>query len=90
VYPDLLARKIALKTDSFQKYSITQVSANKLCIVIDCIEVDRIETEQIFKSTIADFLSELRIENVEYEFQKQQDQIVGNKTRKIKRLHYEN
>jgi putative adenylate-forming enzyme len=90
VYPDLLARKIALKTDSFQKYSITQVSANELCIEIDCIEVDRIETEQIFKSTIADFLSELGIENVEYEFQKQQDQIVGNKTRKIKRLHYEN
>ena len=25
VYPDLLARKIALKTDSFQKYSIIQV-----------------------------------------------------------------
>ncbi len=90
VYPDLLARKIALKTDSFQKYSIIQVSANKLCIEIDCAEDYRIEIEHVFKSTIADFLSELGIENVEYGFQKQQNQIVGNKTRKIKRLHYEN
>ena len=90
VYPDLLARKIALKTDSFQKYSITQVSTNKLSIEIDCAEDVRIETEHVFKSTIGDFLGELGIENVEYEFQKQQNQIVGNKTRKIKRLHYEN
>jgi len=90
VYPDLLARKIALKTDSFQKYLITQVSANKLSIEIDCTEDDRIEAEHVFKSTIGDFLGELGIENVEYEFQKQQNQIVGNKTRKIKRLHYEN
>lgn len=90
VYPDLLARKIALHTDSFQKYLITQVSANKLEIEIDCADDEWVETCKGFEAVIYQFLNELGIINIEFQFNKYQTQILGNKTRKIKRLSYEN
>lgn len=90
VYPDLVARKIAMNTDSFQKYTITQVGDNQLQIGIDCPDSDWNQTRTIFQSVLNTLLNDLGISDTEYEFHHNPKQIPGTKTRKIKRLTHEN
>jgi putative adenylate-forming enzyme len=86
VYPDLLARKIALFTDSFQKYTIKQIGSNQLQISILCPDSEWIEIKTVFHSVISSFFDELGIQNIKYEFLHNPKEIYGNKTRKIFRL----
>ena len=90
VYPDLVTRKIAMHTDSFQKYTITQMSSNELQIEIDCPEKKWIDTKNIFESVLNNLFNELGIKEVEYQFYNKPIHSPGNKIRKIKRLNYEN
>lgn len=86
VYPDLLARKIALFTDSFQKYTITQFGKKQLKISILCPDSEWIEMKTIFYNVVNSFLNELGIHDVQYEFEHNPKEINGIKTRKIVRL----
>lgn len=85
LYPDLLARKIALFTDSFQKYTITQTEQNLLKISIVCPNSEWIEMKTIFYNVVNSFLNELGIHDVQYEFEHNPKEIKGIKTRKIVR-----
>lgn len=85
VYPDLLARKIAMFTDSFQKYTITQIAPNQLQISIICPNSEWIEIKTIFHNVVNSFLNDLGIQNIQYEFVHNPKEIKGIKTRKIVR-----
>ncbi|MEY3499533.1 MAG: hypothetical protein RL308_1202 [Bacteroidota bacterium] len=86
VYPDLLARKIALFTDSFQKYTITQHGTNQLQISIVCPDSKWSEMKTIFHNVVAGYLNDLGIQDTVYAFVHNPKEINGIKTRKIVRL----
>lgn len=86
IYPDLIARRIALFTDSFLKYTITQNNSKQLLINIQCSETEWINTKTNFKNGIESILSEFKVKDIELIFQNNQKEIVGNKNRKIIRL----
>jgi putative adenylate-forming enzyme len=90
VYPDIIARKIAMHTDDFQKYAITQIGPNLLEIVIACEKTDWVNTKNIFQSVLQTLFDELSIANTEFRFHQNKVNLSGNKTRKIKRLVDEN
>lgn len=88
VYPDIIARKIALHTDNFLKYMITQTGPKNLRICIET-ETGRFEEcKKIFQNTLEELFNEYGIMNIEFKFENKIDTIQGNKTRKINRLHY--
>jgi putative adenylate-forming enzyme len=86
VYPDLLARKIALCTDRFQKYTITQVTENRLQICIFCSDSTWIEVKTAFHKVISNFFNELGISEIDYEYLHNPKEVAGAKNRKIVRL----
>ena len=90
IFPDLIARRIALKTNAFTRYTITQVSAHQLEIGIEC----ELKDFEILQSQLEIVLNTLFLENgisaIEYVFKNEIAHIQGNKLRKIKRLSYEN
>jgi putative adenylate-forming enzyme len=90
VYPDLIARKIALCTDNFQKYTIEQVGPQTLHIGIDCTALDFEANKSLFQSALNTLFSDFGIHEIQYRFENKTAIIVGNKTRKIKRAQYEN
>lgn len=90
VYPDLIARKIALHTDSFQLYSIEQTGAKELHINIACNEVDFENTSTLFKNLLTALFKDFGITEIDYHFENKKANNQGNKNRKIKRLYHEN
>ncbi len=90
VYPDLIARKIALVTDSFQKCTIEQVGNKTLKISIECKNEEFKNTCNLFQNTLNELFNELGINEIEFHFEPKIANVTGNKTRKIKRLVHEN
>lgn len=89
VYPDLIARRIAMQTDEFQKYTIEQVGQNTLNIGIDG-DADNFEsTKTVFKNVLDSLFAEIGIFGIQYHFKNKTALVAGNKTRKIKRIRYE-
>lgn len=83
IYPDLIARRISLFTDSFMKYTITQNHSNQLLINVQCLEEDWIETKANFKIGIESILRDFEVKDIELIFLNNLEEIVGNKNRKI-------
>ncbi len=90
VYPDLIARKIALETDAFQKYTIVQTAEKRLDIGIACETNDFEALKKAFTAVLNTLLAKHQIQNVIYVFDNKITHITGNKTRKIRRLIHEN
>lgn len=90
VYPDLISRRIALKTDSFNKYTITQTGPMELLIGIECEQTNYDSLTNDFQSVLVTLFEEFGISEVKYDFQNNVDYTTGNKLRKIKRLNYGN
>lgn len=89
IYPDLISRRIALKTDVFTKYTITQTGKMKLTIGIECNQIDYASLTCDFKSVLDLLFEEFGITEVKYEFQNSIDYSLGNKLIKIRRLQHE-
>ncbi len=89
IYPDLIARKIALHTDDFQKYTLEQTNQNTLNIGIDCRTDDFEMLQKLFKTVLNELFASFGVENINYNFKNKTSIIVGNKNRKIKRINYE-
>lgn len=89
IYPDIIARKIALHIDDFQKYIITQTGNNKLKIYIETSNQDFEKCTIIFQNVLEDLFNDLNIRDIDYQFENKIDLIVGNKTRKIIRIKHE-
>jgi putative adenylate-forming enzyme len=89
VYPDLIARTIAIHTNEFQKYTIEQVGTNALHIGIDGEPEVFESTSALFKTVLERLFNEQGIRNTEYGFSPQISKITGGKLRKIKRSHHE-
>jgi putative adenylate-forming enzyme len=90
VYPDLIARKIAMHTDSFQQYEIEQIGAKELHINIACDSADFETNTTVFTSILNELFKGLGISEIHYQFENKIATIKGNKARKIKRLYHEN
>ncbi len=90
VYPDLIARKIAMHTDSFQQYEIEQTGAKELCINIACDSTDFESNKTIFTSILNELFKGFGITEIHYQFESKIATNKGNKTRKIKCLYHEN
>lgn len=90
VFPDLIARRIAIATNNFQKYSITQISKNKLEICIESEETEWEQTKICFDNALNSLLNEQGIIGTILEFKKNITIMQGQKLRKIKRNIYEN
>lgn len=90
IFPDVLARKIALETDAFLKYEITQFQENKVLINLDCENAQLNDLKKIFLNVFRDIQLENKSETeIEFEFEHKTITPNGNKLRKIKRT-YEN
>jgi len=85
VYPDLIARRIAIRTNSFQKYSINQTGPKKLLIGIECSDLDWLSTKKIFQEALDQLLNENDIFDIQYHFEHNPSFPEGEKMRKIKR-----
>lgn len=86
IYPDLLARRIALATNDFVQYQIKQVNKTDLQIAIET-KNDTFETAKAkFEEVILELLAEKGIANVTLIFSNKIDIIAGNKLRKIYRV----
>ena len=86
IFPDVLARRIALETDSFLKYEIIQVTSNRLQINLDCELHEFEQLKEIVKKAILNLQKEhTSVKNIEFEFQKISIIPNGNKHRKIRR-----
>ncbi len=89
VYPDIIARKIALSTNNFQKYSISQLGRKKLEVCIESKDSESGTLKQVFEETILSLLADQGIYNIELIFKNKVTVIQGNKMRKIKRINNE-
>ena len=83
IYPDLIARRIAIQTNNFQNYTITQIGQQALEIKLECEEKDAEITQDAFKKAINELLKEHGINSFSLEFKMQQVRVPGNKLRKI-------
>jgi putative adenylate-forming enzyme len=90
VFPDLIARRIALETDNFQQYTIEQIGHSDLLINIICSSKDFIENIDLFKTILMDLFKDLGIKEIQFQFENNTKKITGIKSRKIKRAPYEN
>ena len=90
IYPDLISRRIALKTDVFTKYTITQTGPMKLEIGIECNQTVYDSLKIDFQAVLHTLFEEFGVSNVKYDFHNSVDYSTGNKLRKIKRLNYGN
>jgi len=90
VYPDLIARRIALQTDNFQKYTIEQIGPSDLLINIICSSEDLSENINHFKYILLKLFKDLGINEINFQFENNLKNIMGEKNRKIKRTFYEN
>jgi putative adenylate-forming enzyme len=89
IYPDLIARRIALKTDAFTKYTIIQTGKMMLTIGIGCDQSVFNALTNDFKTVLDVLFEEFGITGVKYDFQNSIDHYLGNKLIKIRRLNYE-
>jgi len=89
VYPDLIARTIAIHTNEFQKYTIEQVGRNALHIGIEGDSGAFDATSALFKSVLENLLNEQGVRNTEYGFSPKISKITGGKLRKIKNSNHE-
>ncbi len=90
IYPDLISRRIALQTNSFNKYSITQVGPMELQIGIECDPAIYDSLIKVFQNVLVTLFEEFEISGVHYDFQNKVDYTTGSKLRKIKRFNYGN
>jgi hypothetical protein len=65
------------------------VNQNTLQIGIDCPEPAFESQKAVFKAALESLFSEMGIGNIQYFFKNKTSIIAGNKTRKIKRIAYE-
>lgn len=87
IYPDLIARRIALESADFYQYQIGQTGKNELHIYIDAPEKRLPSVQQAFKRAIVSLLEEKGISGTQLVFQNQIDREAGSKWRKI--IRYE-
>ncbi|TAH19243.1 MAG: adenylate synthase [Cytophagales bacterium] len=85
VFPDLIARRIAIATNAFQKYTIAQVGKNKLEVCLETEETEWEQARQAFEYALNNLLREQGILGTTLEFKSKLNTIQGNKLRKIKR-----
>jgi phenylacetate-coenzyme A ligase PaaK-like adenylate-forming protein len=83
IYPDLIARRIALASDSFYKYQIKQLNYESLEIAIEAENFEELST--IFRKTLEDLLKERKIEGIVFSFKNSVELVAGNKLRKIQK-----
>lgn len=89
IYPDLIARRIAQRTDAFHKYTIIQTNNNCLDIGIECNAFDFEAIKKSFTIALHTLFQELDVKEVEFVFANKIEHTPGDKMRKIKRLNYE-
>jgi putative adenylate-forming enzyme len=83
IYPDLIARRIALASDSFYKYQIKQLDYDSLEISIAAENFE--ELSKIFKEALENLLKERKIEGIMFSFKNSVEIVAGNKLRKIQK-----
>ncbi len=86
LYPDLLARRLAVATNDFIRYSVEQIAARHLKISIVC-EADAFSaTCARFREVITKLLGEMGAEDVTISCQNDVRYVPGEKHRKIRNL----
>ena len=89
IYPDLISRRIALTTNNFSKYVVTQVSDNQLEIDLEVEWQDKfVDTSKQIELAITELLASHNINDVEIKFSDKIELQNGSKLRKIQRLVY--
>ncbi len=83
IFPDLIARRIALVTDSFIKYQIKQMDYFLIEISIESENYN--EVKNVFENAISILLEENGIQNVKFKHQNFVNFEQGNKFRKIQK-----
>lgn len=86
LYPDLLARRIALHTEHFNRYQIIQTAAHTLQVYFDVAEELRACQQQLLQNVIQQLLQEQNMEDIHIQFMGSVSHEKGSKFRKIKRL----
>lgn len=89
IYPDLIARRIALVCDEFSNYSIIQTGAKALEVQIDCGQNDFETLSKNFDQAIIELLNEFAITGVKLNYKHQVMRNPGSKHRKIMRSTWE-
>lgn len=85
LYPDLLARRIAVSSEQFFRYQIIQSTENLLSVHIDVSEEQKEMLEQLMKNTILQLLNEQNINGINIQFMGNVLHTQGTKFRKIKK-----
>ncbi len=83
IYPDLIARRIAITCNHFYNYTISQVKSDLLEVQIECNEIDYDTLQIQFKEVISNLLQELGVRGVEIDCRRDIVRVSGNKLRKI-------
>ncbi|HMP28299.1 MAG TPA: adenylate synthase [Saprospiraceae bacterium] len=90
IYPDLIARRLALHTDDFQKYTIEQINKETLRIGIECENSKFGELQSVFENVLNNLFLDFGVNHVRYVFENKIAHFPGSKLRKIKRIDHEN
>jgi len=85
IYPDLLARRIAQKTDDFRAYKVRQLSYTELEVGLDTDAVRYAEVCTQLNEALDLFLRERNLENIKIRFENKIPHIAGSKLRKFER-----
>jgi len=83
IYPDLLVRRIAIRCNEFQNYTISQIAPNKLNVQIECEQSDYESLVIDFEKAIMGLLHELELTDVKIEYKCEAVRKAGNKLRKV-------
>lgn len=86
LYPDLIARRITLMSDTFHKYQVKQVDLATIEIAIEANDSEREFLQQSFKQIIIDLLVERGIAGILFVFKDTVEVTAGSKYRKIQRM----
>lgn len=85
VYPDLIARRIALAFDEFHKYQLKQTDFTSIEIAIEAKDIAFETLKKQFTNTLNTLLLERNITGISFTFKNYVEIGAGNKLRKIRR-----
>jgi putative adenylate-forming enzyme len=86
IYPDLISRMIARRTNDFRAYRLVQETKDRICIELDCEASQLEQVGQQFRACVTELLTTKNVHNVEVRIQPGVTFVRGNKFRKITRL----
>ncbi len=89
IYPDLLSRMIARRTDDFRTYRVVQETPDRICVELDCEATDFERISQQIQQGIEELLASRNINKITIRFQQGITFVRGSKFRKITRLFHE-